>query len=318
MPSPTINRKSDKASRQNRYRKSNERLREILARLYAGEVLSMKELTHEYGVNLRTIQRDVNERLSHFPIVKQGEKFFIDGTHAKWSLNAEDQAVLELLDELSRKQGSAFYAKAHSVLRKLRSANVNPYYAKLYMEEIGDKLSEAARIEKAIREHRRLRCRYRIDDKPISIEIDPVKIANFEGYWYVIALDSRNGKVKKYLLRKCSDAELTETRFTVPEELQKRIDEAVNVWFEPENDPVEVRIFIDSDVAEYFRLKPIAPTQTILGEDSDGSIEVSVTVTHPMEIVPIVKYWLPHLRILEPKAIDEAVRRDIETYLNPL
>ena len=315
MPSPTINHKSDKVSRQNRYRKSNERLREILARLYAGEVLSMKELTREFGVNLRTIQRDVNERLSHFPIQKQGEKFFIADRVAQTPLDPEDQAVLELLDELSRRQGGAFYAKAHAVLRKLRYASVNPYYAKLYMEDIGDKLSEAARIEQAIRERRRVRCRYRKDSEPIPIEIDPVKIANFEGYWYIIALDSRNGKVKKYLLRKCSDVELTESRFTVPEELQKRIDEAVNVWFEPENDPIEVRLFIDRDVAGYFRLKPISPTQTILGEDRDGSIEVSVTITHPMEIVPIVKYWLPHLRVLEPKEIDEAVRRDIEAYL---
>ena len=308
-------RNTTKASRQNRYRKSSERLREILARLYAGEVLSIKELAQEFGTSLRTIQRDVNERLELFPIQKKGEKFFIADRAAQTPLDPEDQAVLELLDELSRRQGGAFYAKAHSVLRKLRYASVNPYYAKLYMEDIGDKLSEAARIEQAIRERRRVRCRYRKDSEPIPIEIDPVKIANFEGYWYIIALDSRNGRVKKYLLRKCSDVELTGSRFTVHEELQKRIDEAVNVWFEPENDPIEVRLFINSDVAGYFRLKPIGPTQAILGEDSDGSIEVSVTITHSMEIVPIVKYWLPHLRVLEPEEIDEAIRRDIQAYL---
>ena len=52
MYDPRNTRKSTKASRQNRYRKSNGRLREILARLYAGEVLSMKELTEELVVNL--------------------------------------------------------------------------------------------------------------------------------------------------------------------------------------------------------------------------------------------------------------------------
>lgn len=48
----------------------NERIAKILSRLYAGELLYMKELSVEFCVNLRTIQRDVNERLIEFPIKK--------------------------------------------------------------------------------------------------------------------------------------------------------------------------------------------------------------------------------------------------------
>ena len=315
MTSPTINSKSTKSSRQNRYRKSNERLREILTRLYAGEVLSMKELTQEFGTSLRTIQRDVNERLSHFPIQKDGEKFFIDDPRSQATLDTEELAVMELLDEMSRKQGQDFYAKAHSVLKKLSRNAVNPYYAKLDMEDIGPKLKEATLIEQAIKERRAVRCRYALDDQTVTIDIEPVKIANFQGYWYVIAKDTRNGRVKKYLLRKISELELMPEHFDISEDLEKKVANAVNVWFEPANDPIEVRLFIDAGVARYFRLMPIAPTQEIIGEDRDGSIEVSVTVTHPMEIVPIVKYWLPHLRVLEPEEIDQAVQGDIRAYL---
>ena len=34
-----------------------------------------------------------------------------------------------------------------------------------------------------------------------------------------------------------------------------------------------------------------------------------------MEILPIVKYWLPHIKVLEPKWIDDIVKKDLEKYL---
>ena len=59
-----------KKDREIRYAKTNERIAAILSRLYTGEPLSMEELAIEFGKSLRTIQRDVNERLIGFPIKK--------------------------------------------------------------------------------------------------------------------------------------------------------------------------------------------------------------------------------------------------------
>jgi predicted DNA-binding transcriptional regulator YafY len=303
-------------SRQKRYLKSSQRLAKILARLYAGEVLSMRELAEEFDTSLRTIQRDVNERLAEFPIRKEGERFFVDIGQIDRNLDPEEVAVLELLDEMSRKQGSAFYTRAHPLLARLRQSAANPFYAKLDMEDIGPRLHEAVMIERAIKESRVVRCRYRMEEGSFTIEIHPLKIANFEGYWYVIARDARSERVKKYLLRKISEVEILDEGFERSEALEEQIRNAANVWFEPANEPTEVRLFIDGEVARYFRLKPIAPSQTIIGEDADGSIEVLLRITHPMEIVPIVKYWLPHIRILEPLELEERIREEIGEYLS--
>ncbi len=54
------------------YDKTLTRLRIILQRLNDGELLSVKELAEELGVNVRTIQRDFNERLvGNYPIEKK-------------------------------------------------------------------------------------------------------------------------------------------------------------------------------------------------------------------------------------------------------
>jgi hypothetical protein len=34
-----------------------------------------------------------------------------------------------------------------------------------------------------------------------------------------------------------------------------------------------------------------------------------------MEIIPFVKYWMPHIVVLKPTRISEATRRDLDEYL---
>ncbi|BDY13888.1 helix-turn-helix transcriptional regulator [Hydrogenimonas cancrithermarum] len=306
-----------KKERERRYAKSNERIAVILSRLYAGEILSMRELADEFDVNLRTIQRDVNERMAGFPIRKNGDRFGL-----KWAeqnetaFTPEEISVLELLDELSKKQGNAFYSKAHNLLKKLKATAANPFYAKLDMEDIGDKLTVATKIEKAIKQKRLLQCVYKMEENKHDIDIKPLKIANFEGFWYVIAMDARNDIVKKYLLRNISDITVQNETFDVSSEMEEKLENAINVWFDAGKEPFEVRLFIDAEVAKYFRVKPICKNQAIEGEDSDGSIEAVIKITHEMEIVPIVKYWMPHIHIVEPKWLDDMIRKDTEAYLS--
>jgi hypothetical protein len=33
-----------------------------------------------------------------------------------------------------------------------------------------------------------------------------------------------------------------------------------------------------------------------------------------MEIVPVVKYWMPHIKVIGPESIVETIERDIEMY----
>jgi len=36
---------------------------------------------------------------------------------------------------------------------------------------------------------------------------------------------------------------------------------------------------------------------------------ISVEITTDMEIIPLVKYWLPYIKVLVPKRIQEAIER---------
>ena len=47
-------------------------------------------------------------------------------------------------------------------------------------------------------------------------------------------------------------------------------------------------------------------------------MEFVVKVTHEMEILPIIKYWIPHLQVIEPSWIRDIVKSDLQKYLEEL
>lgn len=60
------------------YDKKLFRLINILAKLYRQENPTTEELANEYNVSTRTIQRDINERLIHFPIYQENKIWKMD------------------------------------------------------------------------------------------------------------------------------------------------------------------------------------------------------------------------------------------------
>jgi len=145
--------------------------------------------------------------------------------------------------------------------------------------------------------------------------LKPLKIASYEGFWYLIALQGENDRLKKYYLKNLSAIEIQPETFAFDTALDSRLDEALSIWFEQGVDPYRVHLHLSSEVVKYFRRKPLSRTQRTEEVRQDGSMVVSVAITHDMEIIPIVKYWLPHIRVIEPKRIAEQIEEDLRGYL---
>ena len=50
----------------------------MLIRLNQGEKIDPADLANEFGVNLRTIQRDLNERFSYLPLLRTNGRYHLD------------------------------------------------------------------------------------------------------------------------------------------------------------------------------------------------------------------------------------------------
>lgn len=299
------------------YDKILTRLTVILSKLNDGEALSVKELAQEFNTSDRTIQRDFNERLVSFPIYQEGKKWKMqDGFRVEKSKSLEDEIVLDIIEKITEGIGGSFSTKAHKLLAKIKNEDFNPIYTKLNIEDVSDKFSEIQILERAIKEKREVKCSYDNERHAIyTTTIQPLKIVNFEGFWYLIAL--RKDILKKYYLKNISNSTLLDTRFESDDKLEDSLDNSISVWFQRDNEPFEVKLYAAKAATTYFKRRAL-PTQSIERLNSDGTMEFTIKITHEMEILPIIKYWIPHLYVIEPIWLQEIVQEDIQNYLESL
>jgi len=298
------------------YDKILTRLTIILSSLNDGEALSVKALSEEFNVSERTIQRDFNERLTSFPVYQDKKKWKMqEGYRLEKSTSVEDAVVLDIMQKLIEGAGEKFSTKADKLLSKIKNDSLNPIYAKLNMEDIGDKLVEVQVLEKAIKNKQEIACIYTFDTYIKEVMLKPLKIANYDGFWYLLALDGRNDILKKYYLKNIKNITLREQTFQSNEKLDKLLENSLSVWFEENVEPYRVTLLINQEVAKFFKRKPISKTQTIESVYTDGSIELSVEITHDMEIITFIKQWIPHIRVIEPLRIQEQIDKDLRGYL---
>jgi len=108
---------------------------------------------------------------------------------------------------------------------------------------------------------------------------------------------------------------MTDDTFETDRELEELLNNSISIWFQKDIEPFEVKLYADKGATKYFRRRSL-PTQKIDSLNSDGTMEFSVTITHEMEILPLVKYWIPHLFILEPEWVKEMLEDDVQNYIN--
>ena len=299
------------------YDKILSRLTVILSKLNDGEDLSVKELAKEFGTSERTIQRDFNERLVSFPIYQENKKWKMqEGFRVEKTKSLEDEIVLDIIEKITEGIGGKFSTKAHKLLSKIKNEDFNPIYTKLNIEDISDRFADIQVLETAIKEKKELQCSYNDEKHEVySTTLQPLKIVNFEGFWYLIAL--QKDILKKYYLKNISQPKILNTTFSTDTKLDTLLEESISVWFQKDVEPFEVKLFAKKSCAKYFKRRPL-PTQQVESINSDGSMEFSIKVTHEMEILPIVKYWIPHLHILEPQWLLAMLEEDLEFYTNSL
>ena len=183
------------------YDKILTRLTIILARLNDGEALSVKELAEEFNVSTRTLQRDFNERLSAFPVYQDKQRWKMqDGFRIEKTKSIQEELVLDIIEKMTESIGGKFAITSHKLLSKIKNEDFNPIYTKLNIEDISDRFDDIQLIEKAIKNKTELECSYTNErEGTFSTVVQPLKIVNYEGFWYLVAL--RDNRVQKYYIK---------------------------------------------------------------------------------------------------------------------
>ncbi len=296
--------------------KQYKRHNEILERLGNGELLSITQLAHEWHTTTKTLQRDFKKLMEgNYGVIRadDGKRFMIS---KKKITSKSAGTAIKMLDSLSSDIGGEFYTKAQAALHKLQSYIASPFYTRIDVENISTKLDLIEKLEDAISKQKMITFSYKRWYKPDEIKtyknVKPYKIIIFDGFWYLLV--QYKTYTQKYYLKEIRNLKILDKTFELDEHILNRLEKAHNIYFEPMNEPFDVTLLLDSDVIIYFERKPIKGQY--LKKNSDGTAELTVSITSKEEIFSVLKKWLPQIRIIEPEELQEEFEEMMKGYLN--
>lgn len=286
---------------------------ELLNRSVEG--ISIQQLSQELNVSTKTIQRDLYEVLGEFGAIKCGRMWKIDKKQASDGLSPNERIILGILDEMAKNAGKQFYGKAHSLLAQVSQQLEHPIFTNLDSESLEENhILLFAQIEQAIKNKSEVTFEY----KKHTFRVKPLKLVFFDGFWYLLALDSNHeDKFKKFHLKSISNFTSTVDHFSISSGIEERLKNANSIWFDLDKELFDVHLLIDKDIAKYFERKPLKG-QAIFGQDTDGSIELVLSITDEMEILPLIFWYIPHIKVLEPQWLADKVKEKVIAYVNSI
>ncbi|MEA2091154.1 MAG: WYL domain-containing protein, partial [Campylobacterota bacterium] len=262
------------------YDKILTRLIRILKKLSDNERPTTKELADEFNVGVRTIQNDFKKTLSCYPIERDKENryLFQNGFSLNRAfLDSDEMIVLNLalsqFDDINNMDS----IKDRIYKKIVTKSFFNPYYIKQDdLEDIDTESPLIEELEANIEQNEILRVK--LPTK--TIEIEPYKIANFDGFWYLFAKDLSDEKTKTFKLSELKDIKKIYKRHTTPiKKVESILDKTHSAFYEDGNS-FEVIIKVYPEAAIYFENRDFLQSQKIIQEFKDGSLEVSFEVTH--------------------------------------
>ena len=276
--------------------------------------MTITELSNELDVSTKTIQRDLYEVLADFGAIKDGRYWKINPKLTEDNLASNEKLILGILDDMAKNAGSIFYSKAHNLLQQVTQQLEHPIFTNIDSEALDENtLHRFETIEKAIKNKNEITFKY-IKNK---FKVKPLKLAFFDGFWYLLCLDSNDKDTfKKFHLKSINDLKTTAAIFDISTQIEEKLRYANSVWFNFD-EPYSVRLFLSKEIKKYFERKPLKG-QALIGEDKDGSIEIEIKITNEMEIIPLILYYIPYIKVLEPQWLADEIKDKVQGYLKEL
>ncbi len=284
-----------------------ERIIDILRRLYAFERLYVSREAEQYGVDSRTIRRDLRKIAdAGIPLLSKRGEYRIDTSQ------------LSRMSRLPSALLHAFASNAGLSIECLGSGSGEGIplisFAIAY-SGIDRQIAEA--IIESIEKGCKCRFVYTNNRNITGIKtVSPVKLYTAKGKWYLLAKEDTTAQVRPFDFLKIRDFALLPNipQDLTPEEIEKA-NRRASIWSSDDAKPFEVRIYASAYATRYLKEVPLHPSQQLDMPHSDGTAEFVYTITHPMELLPEVKNWIPHLHIVEPRSLRDGLREDVEKFL---
>jgi predicted DNA-binding transcriptional regulator YafY len=287
------------------------RLTETLVKLNRGEHLQPRALAEEFGVDLRTVQRDLNQRFAYLDLVKEQGRYRMNSV-VLGRLSTKDIERFAMASGIS----GLFPTLSHAFVRELlREDQTSPLLVRgHHFEDVTEHAGTFAILSKAISDGRHVQFHFSGKaNGPTKAydDVAPYRMLNQKGVWYLAA--EHNGQLKTFVFSRVRDVLVKGSSFDRSLGIEQRLEADESLW--QSETVLRVVLHVAAPAAHYFQRRKLVPNQLVETVADDGSLRLVATVGHPNEIVPIVRYWIPHVRIVEPAQLQAELEAEISRYV---
>jgi proteasome accessory factor B len=313
------------------------RLAVIDRAIRAGTWPNATTLGRQLEVTPRTVQRDIEflrDRLQapvEFDPRRNGYRYSAaDFQLPLVQLTEGELAALFLAERLLQQYRGTPYAAALASLFEKLTASL-PSEVTIDLSHLADVYSfrrqggldsdarTFTRLARAIRSGRRLELVYWTASRDTTCRrtVDPYHLASIQGDWYLVAYCHLREDLRVFSPGRIRSLRDTGERFERPADFRfgDYLDGAFRV-VRGDGPPRQVRLRFTADAARYVRERVWHPSQR-LKECRDGGLELTLRVTHFLE----VKRWLlsygAACEVLEPAELRDEVREELQRASKP-
>ena len=304
---------------------TQERLLYIIERV-SKEPCSTQKLTQEIFETTeknkqRLIQMDISLLKKHFKdkmVTVSNRHKFIELPYFIKNITTTDgikmKELIEFMMVFDNKMLSMFEKEEPLLIKKLRE-DIKSIYL-IYeppLEILNSVFLED--IKRAIKGKRYVTLTYESNMFETYTDIQIHRIIYASGNWYIAIHDS-NWEKKYNLLRInfIESLKLEAKTFHRDIEIEKAIDNFQSLFSKPDVKPFEVIVEVSSKIMRHFKHKKHLKSQKII-EESKRGLRISYEVTDPLVIIPLIKQWMPYIKVISPKHIKEQITKDAELFL---
>jgi len=284
-----------------------ERLARILTKLNVGYQLRAAELAAEFQVSTRTIERDFDRLGSYLPLLQDEQKRYYLEPSYLGRFKLQDIQTFAQLSGISE----LYPALDMSFMRELLDERANQLFsAKGYYFEDAKQFAEHFKLlAGAIYKRQQVKLQY---SDQLRI-IQPYRLIHHHGIWYLAAVSEN--KLRTYRLSQLQQLELVfeAEGFEHDPEVLKMLADEDSIWFGQQKQQVLIRV--QSEVTVFFKERRLFPEQQIEQEAETGELVISCQIRHEMQLLPLVRYWLPYVKIIEPIHFQQKLEQDLQGYL---
>lgn len=284
------------------------RLAGILTKLNRGDRLEISRLAEEFNVETRTINRDLRDRFAFLDWDEFGPKYYSLAKSSLGRLYQEDIerfAHFASIQNLFPKNDRDFFQGQLTQSIHIKGHNY---------EDLSHKSHEFDLIQSAIEQCQYINFSYlkNNSETPKDYKLAPYILLNRNGIWYLVGLD--HGQTKTFCFSQMEKLCVLKETFEMDASILEDIKNTDSIYYG--NQLAEVLIHVDAEKSIYFKRRDLLPNQSIVEEKENGDLIVKSERVNQQEILSLMRYWIPNVKILAPNGLQEALNDSLRAYLD--